>query len=83
MNLSVIGLQRKKENCCGAECVSKENNYLACSLKVKPEMFIPIFKNGRVVVKLDIDSHQLSAFKEKDKSFFEEISKPVANIFCM
>ena len=76
----VCGRAAEKKKTVVVQDVSKENNYLACSLRVKSEMVVPILKNGRVVGELDIDSHQLSAFKEKDKRFLEEVSKLVANI---
>ncbi|MCD6330660.1 MAG: GAF domain-containing protein [Thermoplasmata archaeon] len=61
--------------------VSKENNYLACSLKVKAEIVVPIFKNGEFVAELDIDSHQLAPFGEEDKKFLEKVAGMVAEIF--
>jgi len=37
--------------------VTAESNYLACSLEVRSEIVIPIFKSGQFVAELDIDSH--------------------------
>jgi L-methionine (R)-S-oxide reductase len=53
--------------------VTKETNYLACSVKVKSEIVTPIFKDGQLVGELDIDSHEVSAFGEKDERFLSEI----------
>ncbi len=53
--------------------VSKETNYLACGAKVKSEIVIPIFKEGRLVGELDIDSHDSSAFGETDEQFLSKI----------
>ncbi len=61
--------------------VLKEDNYLACSLKVKAEIVVPIFKNGEFVAELDIDSHELSPFGKKDKEFLEKVAEIVAEIF--
>ena len=36
--------------------VSKEDNYLACSPKVKSEIVVPIIVDGKVYGELDIDS---------------------------
>ncbi|MDN5341834.1 GAF domain-containing protein [Oceanotoga sp. DSM 15011] len=55
--------------------VSKEKNYLSCSEKTKSEIVVPIFnKKGKVVGEIDIDSHKISPFDEKDKQFLEEVS---------
>ena len=53
--------------------VSKETNYLTCSIKVKSEIVVPIMKDGRFIGELDIDSHKINAFDESDKVFLEEI----------
>lgn len=61
--------------------VSKETNYLSCSLKVKSEMVVPIFKNGKVVGELDIDSHTLSPFTSDDREFLENVCSIVSSLF--
>ena len=60
--------------------MSKEKNYLACSVKVKSEIVVPILKNGKPVGEIDIDSHEVSPFKEEDKIFLEKLAELVANI---
>ena len=61
--------------------VSCETNYLSCSPKVKAEIVVPIFKNGRVVGELDIDSHQLSPFSDEDRDFLEQICRRLSGLF--
>ncbi len=53
--------------------VSKEQNYLSCNPSVKSEIVIPLIKNGKVIGELDIDSHYLSPFDERDEEFLEWI----------
>ena len=53
--------------------VSKETNYLSCSIKVKSEIVVPIMQDSRFIGELDIDSHKLNAFDELDKEFLEKI----------
>ena len=53
--------------------VSKEKNYLSCSPKVKSEIVVPIFKDGKIIGELDIDSHTLSPFKDEDRRFLEKV----------
>ncbi len=60
--------------------VSKESNYLACSPKVRSEIVVPIIKDGKILGELDIDSHILAPFTEKDKEFLEKITRMVANL---
>ena len=60
--------------------VSREENYLACSLKVKAEIVVPIFKDGKIVGELDIDSHEKRPFTGKDRKFLETIASMVAEI---
>jgi GAF domain-containing protein len=54
--------------------VAREKNYLACSIKVKSEIVLPIYKDGKLVGELDLDSHQKAAFGESDKKFLENLT---------
>ena len=58
--------------------VSKEDNYLSCSSKVKSEIVIPIFRNKMIVGELDIDSHTVSPFTSDDEIFLKEIAEMVS-----
>jgi GAF domain-containing protein len=60
--------------------VTKESNYLACSAKVKAEVVLPIFKEGRFVAELDIDSYQRAPFTPEDRAFLEQICRMVAAV---
>jgi L-methionine (R)-S-oxide reductase len=51
--------------------VQADPRYLACSLETKSEIVVPIRVNGRVAGEIDIDSHELAAFSERDKEFLE------------
>jgi len=55
--------------------VTKEDNYLACSLETKSEIVVPIWANGEIIGEIDIDSDDLAAFDDKDKIFLEEVAK--------
>jgi GAF domain-containing protein len=55
--------------------VSKENNYLSCSPSVVSEIVVPIFKNGKIIGEIDIDSHTLSPFTKEDKIFLERVAQ--------
>lgn len=61
--------------------VSKEDNYLACSVDVKAEIVVPVKKEGRFVAELDIDSHSRDSITEEHRIMLEEICKIVAMLF--
>ncbi|MGM0639933.1 MAG: GAF domain-containing protein [Thermotogota bacterium] len=54
--------------------VSKEDNYLSCSPKTKSEIVVPLFdKKGEIAGEIDIDSHLVNPFDEKDSRLLEDI----------
>lgn len=61
--------------------VTKESNYLACSMSVQSEIVVPIMKDGNFVGELDIDSHLLGAMDKTDKSELEDLCKHIAQLF--
>lgn len=61
--------------------VSKETNYLSCSLDVKSEVVLPIFAGGKIAAELDIDSHELSPFSHEDRRFLEELCTLLGPLF--
>ncbi len=58
--------------------VNAQDNYIACSLDVKSEIVIPLFVNDKNIGQIDIDSHQLKAFTEKDIAFLTQVNRLVA-----
>lgn len=75
---------------CGQVAVSNENfvvpdvkaqdNYIACSVTVKSEIVIPIFKNGKNIGQIDIDSETLNPFTKEDETFLEWICSEVGSV---
>jgi len=61
--------------------VTAESNYLACSLEVRSEIVIPIFKSGQFVAELDIDSHQSDQFSDSERRFLEQVGQIISIIF--
>ena len=60
---------------------SAQNNYIACSFTVKAEIVIPLFVNGENIGQIDIDSHTIAPFSEKDERFLEFVNEEVAKLF--
>jgi len=59
--------------------VSAASHYLACSLKVKSEIVVPVFANSlEFVGEIDIDSHEVSAFGPEDRAFLGRLALLVA-----
>ena len=75
---------------CGQVAVSNQNfvvddvkaqdNYIACSIEVKSEVVVPLFKDGKNVGQIDIDSNTIAAFDESDERFLEWVNEQVATI---
>ena len=60
--------------------VSSQDNYISCGWKVKSEIVIPIFVNGENIGQIDIDSHSVNPFTEKDEELLEYICNKVSTI---
>ena len=75
---------------CGQVAISNENfvvpdvkaqdNYIACSITVKSEIVIPLFKDGKNIGQIDIDSHVEDPFSQEDERFLEWVNEKVAHI---
>jgi len=61
--------------------VTLQDNYIACSLTVKAEIVIPIFKDGENIGQIDIDSKTPDPFSEGDERFLEYICEKVSGLF--
>ena len=47
--------------------------HIACDGASNSEIVVPVFKDGKVIGVLDIDSPLFSRFKDDEKQFFEEL----------
>ncbi len=75
---------------CGQVAVSNENfvvpdvqaqdNYIACSISVRSEIVIPLFKDGKNIGQIDIDSNTPDPFSEEDERFLEYVNEEVSKI---
>lgn len=60
--------------------VKAQDNYIACSIFVKSEIVIPLFKDGVNIGQIDIDSHSTDPFSAEDESFLEWVNGEVSKI---
>ena len=75
---------------CGQVAVSNENfvvadvkaqsNYIACSIYVKAEVVIPMFKDGKNIGQIDVDSHTEDPFSQEDERFLVWVNQMVSGI---
>ncbi len=60
--------------------VNSDPRYLACSLETKSEIVVPIYRHGKIVGELDIDSHTPAAFTKQDREFVEACARLVGEL---
>ncbi len=60
--------------------VTAQDNYIACSISVRSEIVVPLFKNGENIGQIDIDSETPDPFTEEDERFLEFVNRAVAEI---
>jgi len=60
--------------------VQAQDNYIACSITVKSEIVVPLFKNGENIGQIDIDSNTPDPFSEADERFLEWVNEQVAKL---
>jgi GAF domain-containing protein len=58
--------------------VHAQDNYLACSLATKSEIVVPIYKKGKLIGQIDIDSHELDPFTAEDHALLEWVAEFIA-----
>ncbi len=54
--------------------VSRDGRYLACFLRTKSEIVVPIFSSGIVVGEIDIDGDEIAAFGRRDELFLKRVA---------
>ncbi len=60
--------------------VKAQTNYIACSIYVKAEIVVPLFKEGENIGQIDIDSNTADPFSSEDEQFLEWVNSQVAEI---
>ncbi|MEG0926247.1 MULTISPECIES: GAF domain-containing protein [Chryseobacterium] len=60
--------------------VHEESNYLSCSIDTKAEIVVPIFKDGKNIGQIDIDSHTVDPFTNEDRELLEWLCNEVSKV---
>jgi putative methionine-R-sulfoxide reductase with GAF domain len=67
------GMALREERTVNVADVTKDATHIACSLKTRSELVVPIAdSNGNFVAELDIDCNNLSAFTPELEKYFKE-----------
>jgi len=61
--------------------ISKEENYLSCSIEVQSEIVVSVLKNGNFVAEIDIDSHSPAPFTQDDEEFLQAVCSKISFLF--
>ena len=81
LDSGICGAAVREEQTIIVPDVKADPRFLACSLETKSEIVVPIRKGEKIVGEIDIDSDELDAFDEHDKSFLETVSEILSNCF--
>ncbi len=69
----VCGSAWEKASTIIVEDVEKFPGHIACSSLSKSEIVVPVFKEGKIIGVLDVDSRELSQFDTTDQVYLEQI----------
>ena len=69
----VCGTSWEKESTIIVADVEKFPGHIACSSSSKSEIVLPVFKEGKILGVLDVDSSELAQFDEVDQLYLEKI----------
>jgi len=73
----VCGSAWQREETIVVPDVEKFPGHIACSSESRSEIVVPIWKNGKIIAVLDIDSEKLGAFDDVDRKYLEEICRMI------
>lgn len=63
--------------------VTRDAEYIACSLETRSEIVVPIMRGDRVFGEIDIDSDVPAAFSADDQKFLERVADALAHQFAL
>jgi len=81
LDSGICGAAAREQRTVVVDDVNSDPRYLACSLDSKSEIVVPIWKDGKMVGEIDIDSDRLAAFDRKDQELLEKISEELSKVF--
>ena len=80
LNKGVCGASAREQKTLIVADVNQFPGHIACSSESKSEIVVPLVKNGRTELVLDVDSDQYDDFSEVDQLFLEKIMEILTRI---
>lgn len=79
LNQGICGAAVSNQRTIVVDDVNADPRFLACSIKTKSEIVVPLMDGENVLGEIDIDSNQLSFFTDDDKQMLEKIAEILVN----
>jgi L-methionine (R)-S-oxide reductase len=76
----VCGTAWKEKKLIRVDDVHQFPGHIACSPDSCSEIVVPVFKNGKVIMVLDIDSSRLHDFDETDEKYLSKLAALISTI---
>ncbi len=76
----VCGAAWQQKTTLVVEDVEQFPGHIACSSASKSEIVVPVIKNDKVVMVLDVDSDRLAAFDATDQQYLEQLAGMIADL---
>lgn len=81
LNKGICGAAASQKKTVNIPDVNADPRYLACSLKTRSEIVVPIMRGEQVFGEIDIDSDKLSAFSIEDQLLLEQVCSILSELF--
>ncbi|UZR95744.1 GAF domain-containing protein [Chondrinema litorale] len=79
LNKGVCGASFSQAKTIVVEDVDQFPGHIACSSDSKSEIVVPILKDNKPVMVLDIDSNQVADFDQTDQKYLEQLAKIISS----
>lgn len=76
----VCGTAWQEERTLVVSDVHQFKGHIACSSASNSEIVVPVFRNGKIIAVLDIDSEHYNTFDETDRIWLERIVTIISNL---
>ncbi len=76
----VCGMAWQNQSTIVVPNVNEFEGHIACSSLSKSEIAVPVVKNNKVKLILDVDSHLFNDFNEVDKNYLEQLAQIISGL---
>lgn len=78
LDRGICGAAASQKHTIIVDDVNNDPRYLACSLKTRSEIVVPIMNGDTVLGEIDVDSDQPAAFGDSDRRLLEDLAAILA-----